>query len=54
MGANTDKTEQPTQKRSLKAREKGQFVTSRELITSAQFITFLWILSAWGGRGCGA
>jgi len=49
MGANTDKTEQPTQKRSLKAREKGQFVTSRELITSAQFITFLWILSAWGG-----
>lgn len=49
MSASADKTEQPTQRRTVKAREKGQFVTSRELIASAQFISFLWVVSAWGG-----
>lgn len=49
MSANSDKTEQPTPRRSLKAREKGQFITSRELIASAQFISFLMVMSAWGG-----
>lgn len=48
MSTGSDKTEQPTQRRKNKAREEGQFVTSRELISSLQLIAFLLIAGAWG------
>jgi flagellar biosynthetic protein FlhB len=45
--AQHDKTEQPTQRRREKARREGQFAVSRELVTAAQFVTFLALLVAW-------
>jgi flagellar biosynthetic protein FlhB len=42
------KTEQPSAKRKLKAREEGQFPTSRDFVSALQFITFLALLQAWG------
>ncbi len=45
--ADHSKTEQPTAKRIEKARREGQFITSREMITAAQFVIFVAILSAW-------
>jgi flagellar biosynthetic protein FlhB len=45
--ADSNKTEQPTGKRLLKARSEGQFASSRELIAAANFLVFLGILGAW-------
>ncbi|HEV8490642.1 MAG TPA: EscU/YscU/HrcU family type III secretion system export apparatus switch protein, partial [Candidatus Angelobacter sp.] len=45
--ADSNKTEQPTGKRLLKARGEGQYATSREIIAAANFIVFLGILGAW-------
>jgi len=45
--ADSNKTEQPTGKRLLRARNEGQFATSRELIAAANFLVFLGILGAW-------
>jgi len=48
--ADGQKTEQPTQKRLLKARTDGQFPTSREFVSAMQFLTFAAVLQAWGGQ----
>jgi flagellar biosynthetic protein FlhB len=45
--ADSNKTEQPTGKRITKAREDGQFISSRELIGAGQFLVFIGILGAW-------
>jgi flagellar biosynthesis protein FlhB len=45
--ADSNKTEQPTGKRLLRARNEGQFATSRELIAAANFLVFIGILGAW-------
>lgn len=45
--ADANKTEQPTGKRVQRARTEGQFATSRELITAANFLVFLGVLGAW-------
>ena len=45
--ADSNKTEQPTGKRLLKARGEGQFASSREIIAAANFLVFLGILGAW-------
>jgi flagellar biosynthetic protein FlhB len=47
MADSHNRTEQPTQKRLQKARREGQFATSRELITAAQFVTFVMIIGMW-------
>jgi flagellar biosynthetic protein FlhB len=38
-----DKSEKPTVQRMKKAREEGQFLTSRGMLTAVQFITFVWL-----------
>lgn len=43
-----NKTEQPTQRRLLKARDKGQFPVSREFLAGTQFLVFVWLLSSYG------
>lgn len=48
MASTSDRTEQPTQRRERQAREKGQFPSSRELLTGIQFLTCLFLISAWG------
>lgn len=45
--ADSSKTEQPTAKRLLKAREEGQFINSRELVTAFQFLIFVTLAAAW-------
>jgi flagellar biosynthetic protein FlhB len=45
--ADSNKSEQPTGKRLLKARSEGQFATSRDLVSAANFLVFLGILGAW-------
>jgi flagellar biosynthetic protein FlhB len=46
--ADQSKTEQPTQRRLLKAREEGQFPSAREFVSALQFMVFLWLLGVWG------
>lgn len=48
MADKSQQTEQPTQRRKLKAREEGQFVTSRDFIGSLQFVGFLMMTGAYG------
>lgn len=45
--ADASKTEQPTGKRLERARNEGQFVASRELVTAGQFLVFIMILGGW-------
>jgi flagellar biosynthetic protein FlhB len=45
--ADSSRTEKPTGKRVNKARREGQFVTSREVITAANFLVFVVVLSTW-------
>jgi len=45
--ADSSKTEQPTAKRLLKAREEGQFINSKELVTAFQFLVFVTLATAW-------
>jgi flagellar biosynthetic protein FlhB len=45
--ADSNKTEQPTGKRVLKARSEGQYATSRELISAANFLVFIGVLGAY-------
>ena len=49
MADASQRTEQPTPRRIEKARQEGQFISSRELVGAAQFLAFVWILSSWGG-----
>jgi flagellar biosynthetic protein FlhB len=49
-----DKSEKPTAQRLRKAREEGQFISSRGALAAVQFVTFVavigHILPAWSGR----
>ncbi len=46
-------TEKPTQRRIERARREGQFVSSRELVSSMQFLTFTMLLAWAGSSWCG-
>ncbi len=45
MADQSQKTEKPTPRRIQKAREKGNFLSARQLLAGAQFFTFVGILS---------
>jgi flagellar biosynthetic protein FlhB len=46
MADNSSRTEKPTQRRLEKARQEGQFVTSREFVGAVQFLAFISLLVA--------
>ncbi len=46
--ADSQKTEQPTQRRLKKAREEGNFPTARVFVNALQFVVFVWLLRSWG------
>lgn len=46
--ADAQKTEQPTQRRLLKAREQGNFASSRQFIVGMQFLVFVTLLQVFG------
>lgn len=48
MPSQSDKTEQPTQRRKVKSREQGQFASSREFVSSLQFVVFLFLVGSYG------
>jgi flagellar biosynthetic protein FlhB len=48
MPSQADKTEQPTQRRKVKSREQGQFASSREFVSSLQFVFFLFLVGSYG------
>jgi flagellar biosynthetic protein FlhB len=41
-----DKEEKPTPERLRKAREEGQFLSSRGTLTAVQFVTFVWLIGS--------
>lgn len=45
--ADSSKTEKPSARRLLKARQEGQFVSSRDMISAAQVFTFVILLGTW-------
>src|SRR5579864_7506059 len=45
--ADSNKTEKPTGRRLEKARNEGQFVSSREVVAATQFVVFLAVALAW-------
>ncbi len=47
-------TEQPTQRRLDKARREGRFAISREFVSAAQFLIFVWVLSIYGRQWFGS
>lgn len=48
--ADPQKTEQPTQRRRQKAREEGNFASSRQFISGSQFLVAVTLLNIFGGR----
>jgi len=50
MADHSQKTEKPTKRRLEKARKEGQFPVSREMVSALQFLAFVWVLFACGGR----
>ncbi|MBI3471986.1 MAG: EscU/YscU/HrcU family type III secretion system export apparatus switch protein [Candidatus Solibacter usitatus] len=48
MARQHNQTEPATPRRLEKARREGQYLTSRELVASLQFLTFVLMLSVWG------
>src|SRR5229473_4046456 len=50
MADNGQKTEKPTKRRLEKARREGQFPVSKEMVGALQFLAFVWVLFASGGR----
>jgi flagellar biosynthetic protein FlhB len=48
------KTEQPTKRRLDKARREGRFAISREFVSAAQFLIFVWVISAFGQQWFGS
>src|SRR5690349_13909357 len=46
-GDSHSKTEKPTARRLFKARQKGEFPTSRELVAATQFLVFIAIAFSW-------
>lgn len=49
MADKSQRTEQATPRRIEKARQEGQFISSRELVGAVQFAAFVWVLAQWGG-----
>jgi flagellar biosynthetic protein FlhB len=49
MADKSQRTEQATPHRLEKARREGQFSSSKELLSAAQFLAFTYLLSRWGG-----
>jgi flagellar biosynthetic protein FlhB len=49
MAEKDQKTEQPTQRRMLKAREEGNFPSARTFVGAIQFLAFVAMLRSWGG-----
>ncbi|MCX6623000.1 MAG: EscU/YscU/HrcU family type III secretion system export apparatus switch protein [Acidobacteria bacterium] len=49
MADKGQKTHQPTARRLEKAREEGQFLTSREFVSGFQFLAVVAVVAAWGG-----
>jgi flagellar biosynthesis protein FlhB len=45
--ADSNKTEEPTGRRLEKARNEGQFVSSKEVVAATQFVVFLAVAVAW-------
>jgi flagellar biosynthetic protein FlhB len=52
--ADAQKTEQPTQQRLKKAREEGNFASSRQFISGVQFLLFVSLLRLFGERWLGS
>jgi flagellar biosynthesis protein FlhB len=50
MAGGSDNSEQPTQRRLLKAREQGNFASARQFIAGAQFLTFVMLVRMFGDR----
>jgi len=50
MADHSGKTEQPTQRRVLKARREGNFPAAREFVAALQFVALLALVGAGGGR----
>jgi flagellar biosynthetic protein FlhB len=50
MADKSGKTEQPTQRKLVKAREEGQFASAKEFVSALQFLVFLGLLSAGGAH----
>lgn len=50
MSNRGQRTEQPTARRLEKARREGQFASAREFVAAIQFLAFVAIVGAWGGR----
>ena len=48
MADKDQKTEQPTQRRMLKAREEGNFPSARIFVGAIQFLAFVAMLRSWG------
>jgi flagellar biosynthetic protein FlhB len=50
MADKSSQTEKPTQKKLDKARKEGQFPVSKEFVNGVQFLTFVWLLGAYGSK----
>ena len=48
MADNDQKSEKPTQRRVLKAREEGNFATARIFVSSIHFLAFVALMHTWG------
>src|ERR1039457_5780390 len=48
MAGSDQKTEKPTPRRLIKAREEGNFPTARTFVGSMQFLAFVSLLHVWG------
>ena len=48
MAQGDQKSEKPTQRRLLKAREEGNFATARMFVSSIHFLAFVSLLHSWG------
>src|ERR1700761_1312248 len=48
--ADSEKNEKPSARRLLKAREQGNFLSSQQFISGAQFLAFVWLLHAFGSK----
>jgi flagellar biosynthetic protein FlhB len=54
MAEQDQKTEQPTLRRMLKAREEGNFPSARIFVSAIQFLAFVTMLRYWGATWIGA
>ena len=49
MADRSRQTEKPTPRRLEKARQKGRFLSAREMVSAVQFLAFVAVLAWWGG-----